>query len=130
MTSNDNPRAHLDQYAAALRDVRQAAGGPRPDHVTLPPGLDPEQASAILDRAAGLVADDRFELLAATIAGTLARHLPFVPAAHIGAVLLDLSQFMLGFVDHPDAAAAAKAAEDLPVILALVGQEMYSRGAR
>lgn len=124
MTSNDNPRAHLDQYAAALRDIRRAAGDPLPEHVTLPEGL----AATILDRAAGLVADDRFDQLAAAIAGTLAKHLPFVPVEHVGAVLLDLSEFMLGFVDHPDAEAAAKASEDLPVILALVGQEMYSAG--
>lgn len=124
MSTNDNPRAHLDQYAAALRDIRRAGGDPLPDHATLPEGM----AATILDRAAGLVADDRFDLLAATIAGTLAKHLPFMLVEHVGAVLLDLSQFMLGFVDHPDAEAAAKAAEDLPVILALVGQEMYAAG--
>lgn len=126
MTTNNNPRAHLDQYAAALRDLRRA-DGIRPDHAALPPGLPPEQARKILDRIAGLAADDRFNRTAAAIAGTLAAHLPFVPAEHIGAVLLDLSQFMLAFVDHPDPA-SVPAAADLPAIVALVGQQMYAAG--
>jgi len=126
VTSADNPRAHLDQYAAALRDVRQAAGGPRPEYARAPVG----SVSSILDRAAQLAAEDGTSLLVAAIAGTLAMHLPFVEAEHIGAVLLDLSEFLTGFVDHPDTAEGRKASQDLPALVALVGQEMYSGGAR
>ena len=129
MTNLDNPRAHLDQYAAGLRDLRASAAGARPEHVSLPFGMDPTQASAILDRFAGLATDDRLDEVAAVLAAILTTHLPFVPAEHIGAVLLDLSQFMLGFVAHPDPA-SVPAAADLPLIVALVGQEMYSGGAR
>ena len=128
MTDPGNPRAHLDQYAAALRDLRDAAPA-RASHVTLPPGLDPRQAAAVLDRLGRLAAEDGFDQMAAAIAGTLTAHLPFVTPEQIGAVLLDLSQFMLSFIDHPDPA-SVPAATDLPVIVALVGQEMYSGGGR
>ena len=126
MNGTDNPRAYLDQYAAALRDVRQAAGAPRPEYAAAPVG----SVSSILECAARLAAEDGTSLLVAAIAGTLAMHLPDVRAEHIGAVLLDLSEFMTGFVDHPDTAEGRKAAQDLPALVALVGQEMYSGGAR
>lgn len=127
MTANDNPRAHLDQYAAMLRDLRQSNGRVLPGYATLPPGMAPSQASEIVNRLAGLARQDGFGQTAAAIAHTLTSHLPFVPAETIGAVLLDLSQFMLGFVAHPDAGEAAEVAAELPLLVAFVGQEMYGR---